>query len=95
MPSPSTSHDPVSDHRSLIIVVLMVALMLFSILGALGLFNPATGKVASPDVKLFAEVDGCKVYSFIDQNQLNYFAWCPNADTATSYGDKNIITKTK
>lgn len=44
--------------------------------------------------KLYAEVDGCKVYRFEDKEGLNYFVRCANGKEATTDANgKHIITE--
>lgn len=97
----NTSHDPKTDHRSLVILVGLAALSFVSILGAFGVFSDESVKTAdevaaryNPHMEF--EYDGCTVYSFIAEekflvHKIGYFARCNNGKAATTLPDGTTI----
>lgn len=72
-------------------ILLLAALLIFvSIAAAGGAFEPVKPKMVPTKEFSF---DGCDVYSFIDNEGVNYVARCPNGLVATTDAHgKSIIT---
>lgn len=88
----NNSHDPKTDHRSLGILVIIV---LFGIAGVIALMIGDTTKPASVDPYKYAEVDGCSVYRFDDEEGPNYFANCPTGNSAVTMARGKFIPSFK
>ncbi len=88
MSAQSTSHDPKTDHRSLVIIAVIGLGSLIAIAGANGAFEPTS---AAP-TKLYS-VDGCDLYRFEDNSETGYFARCSNGKASTSVKGKHVTTE--
>ena len=89
--TPANSHDPKTDHRSLLYLVLFALFVFVAIAAAGGAFTPKTDWA---EAKPYAEVDGCTVYRFDDEDGINYFATCGEDKVTTTYskGSRHIMT---
>lgn len=91
--TPSNSHDPKTDHRSLLVLVGVAVTVLVCITGAF--YFPVKAKTA-PKPEPYTSIDGCTVYRFNDEDGKNYFARCPNGKVSTTDSNgRSIITEPK
>lgn len=88
--SPSTSHDPKTDSRSLVILLAIAVVACIGLAGYLGAFKP----VSTAPKKLYT-IDGCDVYRFVDENETGYFARCQNGNASTTVKAKHVLTTPK
>lgn len=87
--TPSNSHDPKTDHRSIIILVSLALAVVIAIAGGTALRS----KSEEP-TKLYS-VDGCDLYRFVDKRETGHFVRCDNGKASTSVKGKHIVTEPK
>ena len=88
--TPSNSHDPKTDHRSILI---LASLALAVVIGVVAVSGGFKAKSEEP-TKLYS-VDGCDLYRFVDKRETGHFVRCDNGKASTSVNGKHIITEPK
>lgn len=79
--TPSTSHDPKTDHRSLYILIGI------AIIGMVGICAAVAPSGKPKDFEKVAEVDGCTVFQFEKSGDTHFFVRCPSDTTAVTHAD--------
>jgi hypothetical protein len=88
---PSNSHDPKTDHRSIIYGCLIFGcIIIAAIVGSVRSFEGANIAPA----KLHS-IDDCDLYRAKDRGEYVYFARCGNGKVSTSRDDNHVITERK
>lgn len=86
----SNSHDPKTDHRSLVILVIAALAGLIGLAVWAGAFEPT-----SEEPTFLYSADGCDVYRFVDESETGHFVRCANGKASTSVKGKHVITEPK